>query len=85
MDQVVKRAIITEKSMLDAGRGKFTFEVAHFATKPLIKRAIETQFSVNVVKVQTATMPEKKRKKAVVTLKAGQRIPLFKVGEKKEG
>lgn len=96
MDQIVRRAIITEKSMDDAGKGKFTFEVSSSATKHGIKKTIEEQFKVNVLDVATITVPGKKKKrmtrrgarmnstpswkKAIVLLKAGQKISLFEQG-----
>ncbi len=37
---VIIAPIITEKSMKDAGSGRFTFKVANQANKPFIKQAI---------------------------------------------
>lgn len=94
MDQVILKPIITEKSLNEAGRGQFTFEVMRFATKPMIKKAIEGQFNVNVLSLQTTFISGKRRrvgrrrqehqesswKKAIVKLKGGQRIELFEAG-----
>ena len=41
-DQVIKRPIITEKALLAKETlGRYSFEVAHDATKPAIREAIE--------------------------------------------
>lgn len=94
MGDILVRPVITEKSIADAGRGRFTFQVARQAEKGVIRRAVETQFKVGVTAIWTITVPgktyqsgakrtEKKAqpwKKAVVTLKENQKIDLFDVG-----
>ena len=69
--------------------GKYVFDVLPKATKPEIKAAIESLFDVTVTKVNTLTLPRKKRrvgrfmgykaqyKRAIVTLKEGDSIVLF--------
>lgn len=86
---IILRPVITEKSMERIGDGKYTFVVSRNATKPQIRRAVEELFDVEVEKVNTITMRGKVRrlgrfagrrpdwKKAVVTLKEGQRIRKF--------
>ncbi|MBU2052049.1 50S ribosomal protein L23, partial [Patescibacteria group bacterium] len=92
------KPLITEKTMRLAQAGQFTFNVAIAAAKGAIAQTVATQFKVNVVKVTTlgvtgktrrtgkrrlaSKLPE--RKKAVVTLKAGQMIDYFKLPEKDE-
>lgn len=90
---IIKRPIITEKSMDDAKLGKFTFEVERHADKPKIKKAIEEQFKVNVLDVAVAIVKGKKRrhgqrrmevvrtpwKKAIIKLARDQKIDLFDV------
>jgi len=90
---VLRRPITTERALRLAEQGKYTFEVAPTANKIQIKQAVETIFKVNVVRVNTITVPGKKRrgwrrpvygstakwKKAIVTLQEGQRIE-FSVG-----
>ena len=91
--QVIKGPIITEK--LDKAREKFrqySFLVAKDATKHDVQRAVETQFKVTVEGVRTIIMRGKikrigknigKRpnfKKAIVTLKEGDKIDLFEGG-----
>lgn len=87
--EVLRRPLITEKGTALAAEGKFLFEVHPDCTKAQVKQAIERAFKVNVVAVNIAVMPGKSRrwkrwtayqsdwKKAVVTLKSGERIELF--------
>jgi large subunit ribosomal protein L23 len=83
---------ITEKSMADALANQYTFSVHPRATKTQIRHAVEQIFKVEVLKVNTVTVRGKPRnfarrgvrtsgkqsdfKKAIVTLKAGQKIEL---------
>ncbi|HEX3369105.1 MAG TPA: 50S ribosomal protein L23 [Candidatus Cybelea sp.] len=83
---------ITEKSMADAQINQYTFVVHPQATKTQIRHAIEEIFHVNVLDVNTVNVRGKARtfarkgvrtrgrqsdfKKAVVTIKAGQKIEL---------
>jgi large subunit ribosomal protein L23 len=89
----ILKPIITEKTMSDATKGKYTFKVAK-ASKPQIAQEIEKIFKVNVEKVNIInTKPEKKLikgrfqatikpyKKAIVTLKKGQKIEGYEVKE----
>lgn len=94
---IIKKPIITEKSLQDANRGIFTFEVDKEAHKVQIKKTIENLFKVHVIKITSATIKGKKRlvgkkrlpvkgadrKKVWVKLKAGEKIDLFELGEKK--
>lgn len=87
--EVLRRPIITEKSTALQEQGKYTFEVARDANKQQIKQAVELAFKVEVERVNVVTMPAKwrgpgrrrgqtsLRKKAVVTLKPGQKIEFF--------
>jgi large subunit ribosomal protein L23 len=50
---IIKKPIITEKSMDDIQERKYTFEVDIRANKTEIKKAIETIFGVKVEKVNT--------------------------------
>jgi large subunit ribosomal protein L23 len=86
---IIKRPLITEKSMGLASLGKYAFEVDPDANKIEIAQAIEQIYGVEVVKVNTINVkPKTKRlgrfegktggmKKAYVTLKPGQRIQIF--------
>lgn len=88
---VIIAPVISEKSTKGIQDSKFTFKVAKTATKKDIKRAIETQFKVNVLDVATSIIKGRKSrvgarrievsqssfKKAIVTLKQGQKIDIF--------
>jgi len=86
--------VITEKSlMLVASQNAYTFEVQRDASKQQIKDAVQATFNVDVEGVNTifghrslkATGRKRlqrrqpKIKKAVVTVKAGQKIELFDI------
>ena len=86
---IIVRPVVTEKSMDLLADNKYTFIVDKKANKTEIKNAIEQIFKVEVVKVYTMNIKGKPkrmgrfegkrpdRKKAVVSLKAGQKIRLF--------
>lgn len=90
---VIIAPIISEKSMSDAGKGKFTFRVKKFADKNTIRKQVEEQFKVNVTGVSTITIKGRAHrtgtrrvenlqspfKKAIVSLKPGEKIALFDV------
>lgn len=94
INSILIRPIITEKSMNDVSKGRFTFEVAKDADKNMVRKAVEEKFNVNVISVSTSILKgqrkrygvrriEKNRspfKKATVTLKQGEKIDLFEVG-----
>jgi large subunit ribosomal protein L23 len=91
--QIVLRPVISEKSMDQTNKHKYTFAVADDANKLQIKDAVQALFKVTVldVNVLTAKRKEKSRnrrrgrqvgytspwKKAVVTVKAGDSIEFF--------
>jgi large subunit ribosomal protein L23 len=86
---IIIRPVITEKSMDLLADNKYTFIVDRRANKTEIKNAIENIFDVRVEKVNTMNYKGKpkrmgrfegrtpRRKKAIVTLKPGQKIRLF--------
>lgn len=87
---VIKRPIVTEKSTkLDEGMNQVVFEVDLRSTKHQIREAVETIFKVKVTDVNTLRMRGKpvrrgmvksRRphwKKAVVTLRQGERIDFY--------
>lgn len=59
---VIKRPVVTEKSMEDMELKKYTFEVDKNATKIEIKRAIEEIFNVKVQKVNTMNVRGKMKR-----------------------
>ena len=87
--EVLRRPMITEKNTLVGLQNKYTFEVAPAANKTMIRRAVETLFKVDVTAVNVSHVHGKLRrvgksrgmtrdwKKAVVTVKDGQRIEVF--------
>ena len=57
---VIKKPVITEKSMIALEAGKYTFEVDTRAHKLLIKQAVEAAFEgVKVASVNTVTVKPK--------------------------
>ena len=87
--EVIVRPMITEKSTVLQESGKYVFQVAPSANKVEVKAAVELAFSVKVLDVNiTKTRGKSKRygprikkrpdiKKAVVTLKRGDRIQII--------
>ena len=90
---ILKRPIVTEKITELQDKGFYAFEVDLHANKISIARAVEKKFNVSVVSVRTirhkgkakSQMTRKGRfagrtsmwKKAIVRLKAGEKIELF--------
>jgi Ribosomal protein L23 len=86
---IIIKPVVTEKSMNLLADNKYTFVVDKKSNKTEIKNAIEDIFSVKVEKVSTMIIKGKPkrmgkfegrtsdRKKAVVSLKPGQKIKLF--------
>jgi large subunit ribosomal protein L23 len=91
--QIVLRPVISEKSMDSTAHQKYTFAVADEANKLQIKDAVEALFKVTVLNVNVVSMKRKEKsrnrrggrqvgysspwKKAVVTVKAGDKIEFF--------
>lgn len=83
---VILAPALSEKAVVGIQAGKYAFYVHPRANRTQIKEAIETVFEVDVVKVNLLTVRGKTkslgryvgkradRKKAIVTLKPGQRI-----------
>jgi large subunit ribosomal protein L23 len=86
--EIIRRPILTEKSLRGNEIGKYTFEVAPSANKIEVKRAVEGMFSVRVRKINVINVPGRIRRrgrftfsapgmrKAIVTLAPGQKIDL---------
>jgi large subunit ribosomal protein L23 len=87
--QIIVRPLITEKNTILMESNQYSFEVLREASKPEIKHAIESIFSVTVTRVNTLNVRGKMRrrgketgyprdwKKAIVTLAEGDRIEIF--------
>jgi large subunit ribosomal protein L23 len=86
---LIKKPWITEKSTNLNAQGKYVFMVVPHATKQEIKKAIKDIYKVDVVMVNVLnrigkqkrfrgvmTKPQDAYRKAVVTLKEGQKIDL---------
>lgn len=58
-EDIIIRPYITERSSDDMAEGKYTFLVHPDSTKTEVKAAVESLFSVKVVKVNTANYPGK--------------------------
>lgn len=94
MRSVLIAPVITERSMAFVKQGKFSFTVASTANKESIRKAINTQFGVDVVSIETTIQKGRTKrvgarrvekslsplKKAIVTLKTGQKIDIFDLG-----
>jgi len=90
LSDVIKRPLITEKSTLMKGTtNTVLFVVDSRANKNEVSDAVEKSFKVKVIDVRTINMPGKVKrrgrtvglrpgwKKAIVTLKAGDKIEFF--------
>lgn len=90
MTQILVAPIITEKSLGGVALGRYVFEVSAKANKASIARAIEDLYKVEVTSVRVLNVKGKTKlvrgryksktkdwKKAVITLKKGQKIPGF--------
>jgi large subunit ribosomal protein L23 len=89
--EILRRPVLTEKSMAGQQRSVYSFVVAPEATKPEVKHAIEKAFNVKVDRVRTVTIRGKVKrqknmvlegkrkdiKKAYVTLKEGFRLDII--------
>jgi large subunit ribosomal protein L23 len=91
------KPVITEKSMISARNGLYTFEVLLGATKPQVRTEVEAAFKVKVTSVNILRrhVPAKatgskrltgnpgKTKYAILRLIKGQSIDLFDLKEDK--
>jgi large subunit ribosomal protein L23 len=93
MSAILKRPIVTEKMTALQEKGQYAFEVDRNANKIDIARAVEKKFNVTVTSVRTLRHKGKAKsqltrrgrfagrtaawKKAVVSLKTGDKIEFF--------
>jgi large subunit ribosomal protein L23 len=87
--EVLRRPLITEKGTGLQVQGKYAFEVAGGANKHQIRQAVEKAFGVKVTAVNVMAVRGKTRrvgrqqvltpswKKAIVSLKPGDKIEIF--------
>ena len=88
--QVIIRPVVSEKTYVLAEVGKYTFRVHDKAHKTQIRQAVEQLFDVKVVEVRTSSVKSKPKrrgrtagrtrqwKKAIVQVRAGDSIPIFR-------
>ncbi|HRE02365.1 MAG TPA: 50S ribosomal protein L23 [Ilumatobacteraceae bacterium] len=88
---IILAPVVSEKSYALIEQGVYTFKVHPDASKPEIHDAVEAIWGVKVTKVNTLNRPGKTKrsrrtnkvgkkpdtKRAIVTLAAGDDIPLF--------
>jgi large subunit ribosomal protein L23 len=90
MRETLKRPLVTEKMTVLQDKGQYAFEVDTEANKVEIARAIEKKFNVTVESIRTLRLKGKTKsqltrrgrfagttshwKKAIVTLKEGEKI-----------
>jgi large subunit ribosomal protein L23 len=91
--EIILHPVISEKSMDESQRGKYTFAVAFGASKIQISAAVAEIFNVKVETVNVLTTKSKEKRggmrrsrvagrttpwrKAIVTLAPGQKIEFF--------
>lgn len=88
--------LLSEKTLKQSPRGTYVFKVPLALTKPQIAQTVEQLFGVSVVSVRTLRVrPQRvlfrkipgmtaEVKKAIVTLKHGERIPGFELTQTKK-
>ncbi len=88
---MILKPIVTEKSMKLASLGRYTFEVEKDDTKKTIAKLITDKYKVDVIGVSTINVKGKMKsqkavrknyqkpsyKKAIVSLKKGQKLAIF--------
>jgi large subunit ribosomal protein L23 len=87
--QILIRPVVSEKSYNQITENRYTFRVHPDAHKTQVRQAVEELFEVKVVAVNMIKMPAKPKrrgmikgtkpgwKKAIVELKAGDKIEIF--------
>lgn len=89
LSKVIIEPIITEEATAGIEKNKYIFKISARATKSQVKAAVEKIYKVKVEKINTISVPKKARirgkisgwksgyRKAVVTLKEGNKIDVF--------
>ena len=87
---VIIRPVVSEKSYVLAANDRYTFRVHPQAHKTQIRQAVEALFDVKVLEVRTASVKSKPKrrgvtagrsrswKKAIVQVRPGDSIPIFR-------
>lgn len=88
MKDIINAQVLTEKTAMLANGNVYVFKVADNANKASIKQAVESAFNVKVADVRTLNTKSKAKrvgryagktktyKKAIVTLKDGNKIEI---------
>ncbi len=86
---LIKHPWISEKATEMSAFGKYVFLVDRSATSPEVKKVVEAHYKVHVARVQVVNAKPKRRrlgrsvgikpgfKKAIVTLKAGEKLDVL--------
>ncbi|MBI2404854.1 50S ribosomal protein L23 [Candidatus Gottesmanbacteria bacterium] len=96
--EILKRPLMTEKTLAIARGGYYTFVVSQKSNKAQIAQAVSKQYNVKITDVRTAIMHGKVRrvgkkmkirikpnwKKAIVRVAPGQKIDAFDVSHEQE-
>ena len=89
LSKVLVEPIVTEAATVLIEQNKYIFKISPRATKLQVKMAIEKVYKVKVEKINTVSVPKKRRmrgripgcksgyRKAIVTLKEGSKIDVF--------
>lgn len=97
ISQVIRKPVLTEKTVRGEAAGKYTFEVDSEATKVDIKIALRQLYGVSVEKVniikglpkfklgktRQAMQKRAPTRKAVITLKTGEKLDITKLKQAK--
>jgi large subunit ribosomal protein L23 len=95
--QILIKPVVSEKSYVLSAVNKYTFRVHPDAHKTQIRQAVEALFDVHVVDVRTMSVKSKPKrrgvtrgrtrswKKAIVQIRAGESMPVFRGLEGLEG
>lgn len=90
-NNILLKPVVSEKAFDGHEAGKYAFHVTKRANKKIVKDEVERLFKVNVEEVRIINIPGKVKrvgkifgkrndiKKAIVTVKKGQKIEEFKV------
>jgi large subunit ribosomal protein L23 len=95
--QIIRKPIITEKSMHSSSKNEYVFAVNRLAKKNQLKEFIEKKYGVTVEDIRTSKLPgnrkrvgkrrkevkESDTKKAIIKIKDGQKIEVFETKSKK--
>lgn len=95
LTKVILGPVISEKSIGNTAINRYTFYINKNATKNEVSLAVEKQYKVDVLDVKVINIRGKKvqfgkkrikgkrndKRKAIVTIKAGQKIEIFDLGQ----